>query len=352
MSSTRIDIKYVKSHPDVTFDAVAGFYGLDLQRSGAKPGQFTALCPFHDDHKPSLSVNTEKNIFQCFPCGEKGNILDFVMKMEELDARSGAAKLAEICGIESAPANSERKPKKKLTPAQRLQEKSAQHGPEKAPETPKPDPPEAGSEPNPPKSEPAPKQEFTPYTRELPLDPEHPYLLKRVPNELTRELFELGYCKAGLMKNRIAIRVHDAEGDPLGYLGRWAEETVPENVTRWRFPEHFPKLDHLYNLHRIGEDAISVTIVESVWSVFRLHELGKAVMASLGHAVSPQHIALLNGRGIENVRLLFDGDDAGRKATSAAVTEMSKHFHVKAPEVPDGFKPHKATPDELKELLR
>ena len=62
-----------------TFEAVCAHYNLALIGHGA---QRSALCPFHNDTKPSLKIHLDKKIFHCFGCDAKGNILDFVRRME------------------------------------------------------------------------------------------------------------------------------------------------------------------------------------------------------------------------------------------------------------------------------
>ena len=95
MSKTHdLDFSFVRENSD--FTAVLTHYGIEP--TGSLP-QLKALCPFHDDTKPSLAVNTEKNIFNCFACDAKGNILDFVMLKDDLKPRPAGIKLAEICGI-------------------------------------------------------------------------------------------------------------------------------------------------------------------------------------------------------------------------------------------------------------
>ena len=61
--------------------------------------QKTLLCPFHEETEPSCKVNLEKRAFHCFGCGAKGNVLDFVARMENATLTAAAATLAEICGI-------------------------------------------------------------------------------------------------------------------------------------------------------------------------------------------------------------------------------------------------------------
>ena len=56
-------------------------YVPDLKRSGS---QFKACCPFHNENTPSFYVNPQRQYFKCFGCGEGGDVLSFVMKLENL----------------------------------------------------------------------------------------------------------------------------------------------------------------------------------------------------------------------------------------------------------------------------
>jgi DNA primase len=93
----RIDFRYVREHAD--FAKVLSSYGIALERDGTRPGQYKGLCPFHDDARPSLKVNLERKIFNCFACEEHGNVLDFVMKMDGVDIRAAAMTIADLSGI-------------------------------------------------------------------------------------------------------------------------------------------------------------------------------------------------------------------------------------------------------------
>jgi hypothetical protein len=55
--------------------------GVKLKKNGK---EYTGLCPFHDDHKPSLSVNREKGLWHCFTCGKAGNSYRFVTEWQAL----------------------------------------------------------------------------------------------------------------------------------------------------------------------------------------------------------------------------------------------------------------------------
>ena len=43
-----------------------------------------AVCPFHDDHSPSMSISRQKQIYRCFVCGATGNVITFVMNYEKI----------------------------------------------------------------------------------------------------------------------------------------------------------------------------------------------------------------------------------------------------------------------------
>jgi len=70
--------------------SVAERYGVHAERKGRT---CMALCPFHDDHNPSLSLDTIRNTFKCFGCGKSGSVIDFVMEKEGIPFRDAVDKL-------------------------------------------------------------------------------------------------------------------------------------------------------------------------------------------------------------------------------------------------------------------
>jgi DNA primase len=68
-------------------------YGVALKKT-ADNGSYMGLCPFHDDHTPSLSVNETKGVYHCFGCRAEGDIIDLVRNMEGLGFREAVRKLA------------------------------------------------------------------------------------------------------------------------------------------------------------------------------------------------------------------------------------------------------------------
>lgn len=81
--------QFVKSQ--ITTRQAAEHYGLNVQRNGM------TLCPFHDDHAPSLKVDTR---FYCFGCQVKGDVIDFVSKLFGLSLIQAAQKLAADFGLD------------------------------------------------------------------------------------------------------------------------------------------------------------------------------------------------------------------------------------------------------------
>ena len=65
-----------------------------------KGRNYFGLCPFHDDHTPSLSVSSEKQIYKCFVCGEGGNVFDFVKNYEHISFIDAVTTLAKTVGID------------------------------------------------------------------------------------------------------------------------------------------------------------------------------------------------------------------------------------------------------------
>ena len=65
------------------------------ERLGLRVVRHKALCPFHDDHTPSLSFKVSKNTFRCFVCDAKGGTIDLVMRFLNKDFREACRWLAD-----------------------------------------------------------------------------------------------------------------------------------------------------------------------------------------------------------------------------------------------------------------
>lgn len=80
----------------VPIDAVVAEY---LQLKNAGGGNLKGLCPFHDEKSPSFQVSPSKGLYHCFGCGEGGDTLAFVMKVDHLSFTEAVERLAGQAGI-------------------------------------------------------------------------------------------------------------------------------------------------------------------------------------------------------------------------------------------------------------
>ena len=64
-----------------------------------KGKNYFGVCPFHEDHSPSMSVSEEKQIYKCFSCGAAGNVFTFVSQYENVKFLEAVKIVADKCGI-------------------------------------------------------------------------------------------------------------------------------------------------------------------------------------------------------------------------------------------------------------
>jgi DNA primase len=89
------DIAQVRER--VRIDDIVGEY-VSLRRAGG--GALKGLCPFHDEKSPSFNVRTAQGTFHCFGCGEGGDVIAFVMKIEHLGFVESVERLADRAGVQ------------------------------------------------------------------------------------------------------------------------------------------------------------------------------------------------------------------------------------------------------------
>ncbi len=78
---------------------IADVVGEYVQLKNAGGGEMKGRCPFHDEKSPSFTVSPSKGVYYCFGCQEKGNLFDFVAKIDSLSFRDVAEKLAARLGM-------------------------------------------------------------------------------------------------------------------------------------------------------------------------------------------------------------------------------------------------------------
>ncbi|HMB08591.1 MAG TPA: DNA primase [Isosphaeraceae bacterium] len=340
----------VKSAVDIV--ALVGEY-LPLHRSGSK---FKALCPFHDDHNPSLELNPERQSFKCWSCGAGGDVFDFVKDYERVDFPEALRMLAERAGVAlgdpSSMAATARGPSKTElfavnAWAERVFAEALAHAPE-----------------------------VMAYIARRGIIGEsigrfglgyapdaRDWLLTRARREgYTEELLE----KAGLIvrsngaqgtarerfRGRLIFPIHDPRGRPLGFGGRILpaiEEALAKDgkhaAKYLNSPETavFQKRRVLYaaDLARAAARAAGwVAVVEGYTDVIAAHQVGLAnFVGTLGTALGGDHVLALR-RLADRVVLIFDGDEAGQSAADRALELFLGHeVDVRVLTLPEGFDP-------------
>ena len=334
---TRQYVEYNRVREVLTFAEVLDHYEIDFPQGKT---QIKIKCPFHPERTPSCSINVERGIFQCFGCGAKGNVLEFVVLMEKgdpedkADLHAGALKAIEIMGrsVEEFAPRASKSAKRSKSRSDGRTAQSRPSGRTRTKNTSKATPGE-DNEANLARSN-------KPLDLELDLDPNHPFLEERGIDLATCEEFEVGYCASGMHNGRIAARIDNENGIKLAYIGRWATEPVPEGVPRYKLPKNFHKSLVLYNMHRARAfGKRHLVIVESLWSTMRLHNAEIPTVALLGHSMSPEQAELVKACGFRFVTLLLDGDEPGRDAVPPILDVLTRHVYVRNLVLPDGEKP-------------
>ncbi|HEV3167395.1 MAG TPA: DNA primase [Isosphaeraceae bacterium] len=317
--------------------ALVGEY-LPLHRSGSKT--YKALCPFHDDHNPSLVLDSERQSYKCWACGAGGDIFDFVKEKERVDFPEAVRMLAERAGVAlESPATrtpSQGPSKTELLAvnawAERLFAEALAQDPDAQAYVAR-----RGLSPE---SVARFHLGFAPETREWLVAQarrqsystamlEHAGLVVRDP--------ESDRGPRPRFRGRLIFPIHDLRGRVLGFGGRilpGTEQKLAEagrGVAKYlNSPETalFQKRRTLYaaDLARTAaQDAGWVAVVEGYTDVIAAHQVGLAnVVGTLGTALGDDHVLALR-RLADRAVLVFDGDEAGQAAADRALELFLGH---------------------------
>ena len=289
---------------------------------------FFGVCPFHDDHSPSMSVSQEKQIYTCFSCGATGNVFKFLMDYENVSFIEAIKKVADISGIPldvDLKINKQNIVNKNLFDIYTLSLKFYQNNLNT----------NEGTEAKRYLYERSINEELI-KEFQIGLAIKQRDLLTRLL--LKKEFKETDLIKSGLVikneyglndiyYNRIMFPLYDLNGRVVGYSGRIYNGNDTSKYINTKETEIFKKGELLYNYHRAKDECRSlgqVIIMEGFMDVIRAYSIGvKNVVATMGTAVTKNQ-ALVIKRMAKEVILLFDGDAAGAKATMACATELEK----------------------------
>ena len=346
-----IDFAAVKTA--VSLEQVLTHYGV-LQT--LKPHGSTGLrgcCPIHKGDDPKqFSVTLEKNAWKCFSqCKHGGNMLDFVMLMEDCSLSEAAWKVNEWFGlgmdaraaerVRSAPtAHKGERPESSTgkSDAHKTAEPIAAPPAEILPEV------ETGENES---------KDFFALTN---LDTTHPYLAERGLSAETIAHFGIGYCPKGIMAGRIAIPIHNAAGQIVANAGRWPG--MPEDgKEKYRLPGKFKKTLEVFNYHRaaLEPETSPLVIVEGFFGVMHLWQLGvRRAVALMGWHLSARQEELIARLVTPDSRILLmlDNDEAGNAARLKIAPSLAEHCFVRSFRWPDGIQqPDELTAEQVAPLL-
>lgn len=315
-------------------------YVPNLKRAGKT---YKACCPFHREKTPSFTCSSEKGLFYCFGCQTGGDIIAFLMKIENLSFHEAMEKLADMAGVAY-------RPEKPLT-----QEEQRRANLRKLLEHTK-----AFYHKNLMSSSGAIAREYA-KNRNLTQATCDKFELGFAPNDATslaKEAKTTGYSNqdlkdAGLCvltaygprdyyRNRLMFPILNQRGDTVGFGGRILGEGEPKYLNS---PETvlFVKSHILYGLNFAGpaiRKAGKAVLLEGYMDVIGCHQAGiEYTVAPLGTSLTEEHARLLK-RYTENVIVLFDPDAAGIKAAlRGALILIEQGLFVKVASLPDGLDP-------------
>jgi DNA primase len=334
-----VDFKAVKSA--ITMEQVLQHYGL-LDKFKPGTDSLNRPCPLHKGSNPTqFRVSLSKNIWNCFSeCKHGGNVLDFIAEMEKVSIHAAALKAIEWFNLDpEAMAASDNKADAGKTdetpPAKPVAQRQA---PPVAPVVEK-------SAPN------------TPLKFRLDkLERQHPYLVEQ--RGLTPETivdFGIGFCSKGMMADRIAIPIHNVNGEVVAYAGRFPGE-AGEDTPKYKLPPGFRKSQELFNIDRaIKEPADQpLVIVEGFFDAMKLHQHGcRKVVALMGSTLSAAQEELIkqHTNSQSHVIVMLDENEAGKAGREDIACRLSKFCFVRVHQFdqPD-MEPEHLTREQLEAL--
>ena len=312
---------------------------IPLEQKGRN---YFAICPFHDDHNPSMSVSPEKQIYTCFVCGAHGNVFNFIMDYDHVSFIDALRKVADKVGIKldiNVPIKKTHSNIDSMYDIYDISEKFYQNNLYT----------ESGDE-------------ALKYLYNRGFTDEIIKTFKvglSTKNALTKMLKNKKFSDEILLKcgissekdgsvfdtftNRIMFPLFDIEGRTVGFSGRIYNKTDSSKYVNSKESDIFKKGNLLYNYHRAKEfcrKSKSVIVVEGFMDVIALYMAGiYNVIAAMGTAITKEQARLIS-RLSENVILCFDGDEAGNKATKACSKELNEiNIIPKIVRLPDNLDP-------------
>lgn len=309
-----------------------------------KGKNYFGICPFHDDHNPSMSVSEDKQIYKCFVCGNSGNVFNFVMEYEKVSfieaVKIVANKQGIIVDINTSKKNTIDKSNERLYQIYDLAYKFYQNNLNTI----------YGKS----------AKEYL-HERQiddsiikdfnigLSLNDSELYSILNKKGYTDNEIIDsgIGYKSSNkvvdIYKNRIMFPLYDLDGKVVGFSGRIYSKKDENKYINTKETKIFKKGELLYNYHKaktLARKEKSIIIVEGFMDVIRLNSIGiHNVVATMGTAVTKFQANLIK-KMAPNIILMFDGDTAGDKATQSFLELYSNNMdNIKIVRLEDDLDP-------------
>ena len=341
---SRGDIQRMKAQADLV--EVMRASGLDLEPVGKN---LICRCPWHDDKEASLVVNPEKQLYNCFGCEAKGDVLTFLQETESLSFREALERLAAIVGesrSNPSPSRSEAPDDPGLLVGgltrPELLKRVAQHYAQGL----------------------AKSQEAQEYLRDRSLGDVEALrafgvgycdgsLLKTVPkgSDTRQALIDLGVLNSKGKEHFLGCVVVPLEDPELGIVGLYGRRMNPKAKIRHLFLPG-PKRGVLN--YQALNTASSVFVVEGVLDAIALWVAGvRNVTCLYGTAgLTPDLLKALNGSTVRELWLCVDADRAGDEAAERIAEQTQGRFALSRVLLPAGSDPNSILMNEGASVLR
>ena len=310
MNITSEIINEIRNKSDIV-DVISKY--LPLTQRGKN---YFGVCPFHDDHSPSMSVSKEKQIFTCFSCGATGNVFTFVADYEHIgfyDAvRLLGSKVGYDLGTSKVTSNKNAEAYEIYDVACRFYQNNLNTLQGK-------------------------NANLYLENRSIDKDTIKKFKIGLSISKvsLTDYLISKGYSLSKLVllgissengtdmfTNRIMFPLYDLEGKVIAFSGRIYNTKEGSKYVNTKETAIFKKGNILYNYHNakdILKKNAKVIVMEGFMDVIRANTVGITnCIATMGTALTKQNAMLLKKMANEII-LCFDGDEAGLEATVSAI---------------------------------
>lgn len=318
------EINAIRAKADII--SIVGSY-IPLTQRGKN---YFCVCPFHDDHSPSMSLSTDKQIYKCFSCGATGNVFSFVAEYENVSFIEAVSIVANKCGMELSQTTFNNNVSQVFKEEHEIMELSQKFFLNNLRT-------DAG-------------KEATKYLNDrginddiikefgigLSLDSNDSLLtLLNKKNYDTNKLVEIGLVNNvngktyDMFTRRITFPLWDKDGNIVGFSARiYRGEKDVSKYMNSRESKIFKKGETLYNYHNakdVAKREKRIVVVEGFMDAIRVSLSGiKNVVALQGTAMTSDQINLLKKLRVK-VILCLDNDNAGLMATVANGEELVKN---------------------------